>query len=149
MPGDAFATRLRRGLAAGLAGLALIACAPSSAGPELSAREAYQRAQAGQLTIVDIRRPEEWRETGVVPGAARIDMRRPDFGQAVLKTVQGNPNAPIGIICRTGNRTTQMQKAMLDAGFTQVYNIREGMAGGPAGPGWLRQGLPVERCGQC
>lgn len=138
-----------RALAAILAIVALAACAPSSAGPELSAPEAHKRAQAGQLTIIDIRRPEEWRQTGVAQGAARIDMRRPDFGQAVLQAVNGDPNAPIGIICRTGNRTTQMQKAMRDAGFTQVYNIREGMAGSSAGPGWLRQQLPVESCARC
>ncbi len=139
----------RRWLAAALAFSALAACAPSSAGPELSAPEAHKRAQAGQLTLVDIRRPEEWRQTGVAQGAARIDMRRPDFTQAVLQAVHGDPNAPIGIICRTGNRTTQMQKAMLEAGFTQVYNIREGMAGSGAGPGWLRQGLPVQDCARC
>lgn len=49
---------MRRWLTTGLAVATLAACAPSSAGPELTAREAYQRAQAGQLTIIDIRRPE-------------------------------------------------------------------------------------------
>ncbi|MBK6744016.1 MAG: rhodanese-like domain-containing protein [Hydrogenophilales bacterium] len=140
---------LRRLLAICLLPVALAACAPSSAGPELGAPEAHRRAQAGELILIDIRRPEEWRQTGVAQGAARIDMRRPDFADAVLRQVDGKFDAPIGIICRTGNRTTQMQKAMLDAGFTQVYNIREGMAGSAAGPGWLRQGLPVERCANC
>ncbi len=99
--------------------------------------------------MIDIRRPEEWRQTGVAQGAQRIDMRRPDFAQAVLQSVHGDPNAPIGIICRTGNRTTHMQKAMQEAGFTQVYNIREGMAGSGAGPGWIHRGLPVESCERC
>ncbi len=140
----------RRALAALFLPFALLACAPpSSAGPEISAPEAYQSAQAGQLTMIDIRRPEEWRQTGVAQGAQRIDMRRPDFAQAVLQSVHGDPNAPIGIICRTGNRTTHMQKAMQEAGFTQVYNIREGMAGSGAGPGWIRRGLPVESCERC
>jgi rhodanese-related sulfurtransferase len=136
-------------LAGALAMLALSACAPGSAGMELSAPEAHQRTQAGQLTLIDIRRPDEWRQTGVAQGAARIDMRRPDFAEAVLQQVKGQRDAPIGIICRTGNRTTHMQKAMRDAGFTQVYNIKEGMAGSAAGPGWLRQGLPVEACTRC
>jgi len=136
-------------LATTLAALGLAACAPSSAGPDLSAPDAAQRAQAGQLTLIDIRRPEEWRQTGVARGAVRIDMRRPDFAQAVLQAVRGDPNAPIGIICRTGNRTTQVQKAMRDAGFSQVYNIREGMAGSAAGPGWLGRGLPIEDCSRC
>jgi len=34
-------------------------------------------------------------------------------------------------------------------GFTQVYNVKEGMVGSTAGPGWLKRGLPVERCAQC
>ena len=29
-------------------------------------------------------------------------------------------------------------------GFTQVFNVREGMAGSAAGPGWLRRGLPLQ-----
>lgn len=140
---------LRRGLAAFLLPGALAACAPSGAGPEIGAPEAYRRVQAGQLTLIDIRRPEEWRQTGVAQGAARIDMRRPDFIDAVLRQVGGKRDAAIGLICRTGNRTTQIQKALLDAGFTRIYNIREGMAGSTAGPGWLRQGLPVESCARC
>jgi len=129
--------------------LGLAACAPSTAGPELSAPEAHKRAQSGQLTLVDIRRPDEWRQTGVAQGAARLDMRQPDFVDALLRQVGGNLNAPVGIICRTGNRTTQVQKALQDRGFKQVYNIREGMAGSAAGPGWIRQGLPVQSCGNC
>jgi len=34
-------------------------------------------------------------------------------------------------------------------GFMQVYNVKEGMVGSAAGPGWLKRGLPVERCAQC
>jgi rhodanese-related sulfurtransferase len=139
----------RRALVGILLILGLGACAPSTAGPELSAPEAHKRAQAGQLTLVDIRRPEEWRQTGIAQGAARIDMRRPDFVDALLRQVNGDMNAPVGIICRTGNRTTQVQKALQDRGFKQVYNIREGMAGSGAGPGWIRQGLPVQSCGNC
>jgi rhodanese-related sulfurtransferase len=140
---------LRTLAAATLMLAAVTGCSAQSAGPELSAQEADRRVQAGELTLVDIRRPEEWRQTGVARGAARLDMRRPDFAEALLRQVDGNPNAAIAIICRTGNRTTQMQKALLGAGFTQVYNVREGMAGSAAGPGWLRRGLPVEACKAC
>ena len=140
-----------------LAGLLLLAasqgCSPESPGPQLSAPEAHRRAQTGELTLIDIRRPEEWRQTGVAQGAVRIDLRQPGggpgFADAVLRQVDGNRDAPIALICRTGNRTTQMQQVLLEQGFTQVYNIREGMAGSAAGPGWVRQGLPVEPCPRC
>jgi rhodanese-related sulfurtransferase len=124
------------------------ACARES-GPSLSAPEALERARAGNLTIVDIRRPEEWRQTGVAEGAARIDMRHPAFVDAVLARVGGDRNAPIALICRTGNRTGQMQAVLRDQGFTNVYHIGEGMAGSGAGPGWVRRGLPVEPCTRC
>ena len=145
---------MRKTLIRRLAALAMLAmagygCSVESAGPELTAQEANRRVQAGEMVLVDIRRPEEWRQTGVAKGAARIDMRDPAFADKLLRLTGGNPNAPVGIICRTGNRTTQLQQALIGAGFTQVYNVREGMAGSQAGPGWIRQGLPVEPCGQC
>jgi rhodanese-related sulfurtransferase len=71
------------------------------------------------------------------------------FARQVLAEVGGNRDAPIGLICRTGNRTTQMQKVLQDAGFTNVVNVSEGMAGSAAGPGWIRRGLPVEACATC
>ncbi len=42
-----------------------------------------------------------------------------------------------------------MQKALQEAGFTRVYNIKEGMAGCGAGPGWIARGLPVEARAHC
>lgn len=125
------------------------ACSLESAGPELGAPEALKRVEAGELTLIDIRRPEEWRQTGVARGAQRIDMRDPRFAETLLRQVNGKADAPIGLICRTGNRSTQLQRALIERGFTQVYNVREGMAGSAAGPGWLRQGLPVESCPSC
>lgn len=124
---------------------ALPACSGDS-GPSLSAPEAFARAKAGQLTIVDIRTPAEWRQTGIGQGVIRIDMRSPGFVQQLLAKVGGDKNAPVGLICRTGNRTTQMQKVLQRVGFTNVVNIKEGMAGSAAGPGWIRQGLPLEPC---
>jgi len=124
-----------------------------ASGDILSAPEALAAAEAGQLTIIDIRTPPEWRQTGVAKGVALIDMQHPGgaqgFTAALLQKVGGDKNAPIALICRTGNRTTMVQRYLESQGFTRVYNIKEGMAGSAAGPGWLRRGLPVESCGQC
>lgn len=120
---------------------------------ELSAPEARQRAAAGAVTLIDVRRPEEWRSTGTPEGAARIDMLHPGgaegFLNAVLTKVKGNRNAPIALICRTGNRSAQVQRFLQEQGFTRVFNVREGMAGSAAGPGWLERGLPIDACRQC
>ncbi len=128
--------------------------ATASANPDLTASEAAAAASAGKITLVDIRTPPEWKETGVAKGAKLINMLHPQgapgFTKALLDQVKGDRNAPIALICRTGNRTTQVQRYLQSQGFTQVYNVKEGMAGSGAGPGWLKRGLPVEGCSaQC
>lgn len=147
-----FVPRLSFAAAAALILLSLSACSRGG-GPTLTAPEAFAQAQAGQLTLIDIRRPDEWRQTGVAEGATRINMVHPQgvpgFVRQVAAELDGNRDTPIGIICRTGNRTTHMQKALQEAGFTQVYNIKEGMVGSGAGPGWIARGLPVEPCRTC
>lgn len=128
--------------------LSVAACAPDN-GPVLDAPQALALMQSGKLTLIDIRRPEEWRETGVAVGAVRISMADAEGTAGFVRQVEaqlgGDRNAPVGLIGRSGSRSGRMQQALLDAGFTQVYNIREGMAGSGAGPGWIARGLPVER----
>ncbi len=130
--------------------LSINACSQDS-GPTLAAPDAFAQAQAGKLTLIDIRRPDEWKQTGVAKDALQINMAQGDAGfvAQVAAETRGDKNAPIGLICRTGNRTTQMQRVLTEAGFTQVYNIKEGMAGSGAGPGWIARGLPLEACERC
>jgi rhodanese-related sulfurtransferase len=119
-----------------------------SAAPDLSAPEAYEAHRQGQLRLIDIRTPEEWRQTGIAPGAARIDFYRgpENLLRSVLQATGGDRTKPIALVCRTGNRTSQAQRFLQAQGFTQVYNVKEGMAGSAAGPGWLKRRLPVEPC---
>ncbi len=146
-----FAQRISTAAVAALL-LSINACARDS-GPALAAPEAYAQAQAGKLTLIDIRRPDEWKQTGVAQGAHEINMAHPQgeagFVQEVSAEVGGDKNAPIALICRTGNRTTQMQRVLAEAGFTQIYNVKGGMAGSGAGPGWIARGLPLEACKTC
>ena len=118
--------------------------------PDMSAPDAAAAVAAGKITLVDIRTPPEWKETGVARGAKLVNMLHPQgapgFTSALLEQVNGNKDAPIALICRTGNRTTQVQRYLQSQGFTQVYNVKEGMAGSGAGPGWIKRGLPVDSC---
>jgi len=131
--------------------LAALACLPAAVfAADIAAPDAYAALETGKLTLIDIRTPPEWRETGVAKGAKRLDMLHPGgapgFVADLLKQVNGDRNAPIGLICRTGNRTTQVTRYLEAQGFTQIYNIKEGMVGSAAGPGWIKRGLPVEPC---
>ena len=129
-------------------GLALWACS-AVAEPSLTAAKAWQALNAGQITLIDIRTPEEWQETGVARGAVRIDLHHPEgaegFVGAVLQAVNGDRHAPLALICRTGNRSGHIQQFLQSVGFTRVYDVSEGMAGSRAGPGWLKRRLPVDR----
>jgi len=138
--------------AAALMLMTINACSQDS-GPTIAAPDAFAQAQAGKLTLIDIRRPDEWKQTGVAKDALQINMAHPQgtagFVDQVAAETGGDRNAPIGLICRTGNRSSHMQQALREAGFTQVYNINEGMAGSGAGPGWIARGLPLDACARC
>lgn len=132
--------------------LSLGACSQDS-GPTLAAPEAYALATAGKLTLIDVRHADEWRQTGVARGALRIDMTNPQGEAGFVKQVSvqmgGRTDAPIGLLSRAGNRGANAQHVLRGAGFTEVYNIMEGMAGNGHGPGWIARGLPLEACEGC
>jgi rhodanese-related sulfurtransferase len=119
----------------------------------IAADEAYAAAKRGELIIIDVRTSAEWQQTGIPDGAKTADVTTPDgleaFVAAVARAVAGDREARIAVICRSGNRSTKAQAALRNSGFTNVLNIKEGMAGSAAGPGWLGRGLPVSVCRNC
>ncbi len=114
----------------------------------LSAPDAYAMVQSGKLILIDVQRPDEWKNTGVAQGALHIDMSSTQgeagFIQQVSDTVQGDKRASIALISQAGNRSENARQTLHAAGFTHVYNIKEGMRGSSAGPGWIARGLPVD-----
>ena len=119
----------------------------------MTADEAKVRLERGQMMLIDVRSPQEWRQTGIAPGASTVTIHDPGglpgFVEAVKVTVSGDLDEVIAVICASGDRSTIAHQALTEAGFTRVMNIREGMLGGPYGPGWLPRGLPVEPCRNC
>lgn len=142
---------LRKLLLGLMPGLFILAAPLSRAEPDISAPQAYAAASAGKMMLIDIRTQQEWRQTGVAPGAGRVDFYRGPqvLLQSVLQMTGGDKTTPVALICRTGNRTSHAQQFLKAQGFTQVYNVKEGMVGSAAGPGWLKRGLPVDSCAQC
>lgn len=109
----------------------------------LTPAEAHQAALAGDVLLIDIRRPDEWTRTGVGEGAVPIDMRRQDFEEVLLQVADQNNARPIALICARGVRSRRMSDRLSAAGFTRIIDVPEGMLGSGAGPGWLQRGLPV------
>lgn len=112
---------------------------------DLSVSRAHALTQAGEVLLVDIRRPDEWDRTGVPQGAVPIDMRDANFTLRLAELVEGDRDAPIALICARGVRSARLASRLRAAGFTDIRDVPEGMMGSGAGPGWLAEGLPVTR----
>lgn len=120
----------------------------------VSAPAAALSATKGGVTIVDVRSPREWRQTGVATGARMVTIHNPKgikaFVAAMTSAVGGDKSRPVALICAAGVRSARAVRILTAAGFTKLKNISEGMLGRPdAGPGWLKRGLPVTPCPEC
>ncbi|MCT4557330.1 MAG: rhodanese-like domain-containing protein [Pelagimonas sp.] len=104
---------------------------------------AHQAALAGDIILIDIRRPEEWLQTGVAEGAIGLDMTSASFVNDLVALRQANPDTPLAVICRTGNRTGYVTSQLAAQGFPGLVDVKEGMVGGRHGDGWLKRGLPT------
>lgn len=100
------------------------------------------------VKIVDVRRSDEWRSTGVIPGSALLTAFdaagrfNPDFPNAFEALVK--PDERVILICRSGNRSTVLARALSQqAGYSRVYNVAGGIVG------WMDGGNPTAPCPQC
>jgi rhodanese-related sulfurtransferase len=133
------------GAASTLATTAALAQTAPSNGGDLSPPDAHALALLGEITLIDIRRPDEWAQTGSGEGARRLDMRRNDFIPELMKLVGGDPSKPVAVICARGHRSFRMSRTLKNAGFTNIIDVPEGMLGSRAGPGWIARNLPLNR----
>ncbi len=113
-------------------------------GGKLSVAQAQASAVSGDVLLIDIRTPREWRATGIGRGAIPMDMRRDDFVAALDRLTGGDRSRPVALICARGVRSARLSNALTRAGFSNIIDVPEGMLGSAAGPGWIRAGLPVD-----
>ena len=96
------------------------------------------------VKIMDIRRPDEWRRTGIVKGSERLTAFDgkgrfvKHFPTAFGKIVK--PDDKIILICRTGNRSAILAHMLTEkAGYKKVYNVKDGISK------WIEEKNPVIR----
>ena len=114
--------------------------------------------QNNDALMVDVRTKIEHTFVGHPPGAIHIAWKEaPDWqvnSQFVAEVEKRVPdkNAPILLLCRSGQRSLDAAKALEEAGFTRLINIVDGFEGpldqhkhrGNLG-GWRFSGLPWEQ----
>ena len=94
--------------------------------PEISATELKQRLDRGDaLTLIDVREPFEW-EIGNLGtyGARLIPMREVAERQAEI-----DASGEVVVYCRSGNRSGRVVNALMEAGYTRVWNLAGGILG--------------------
>ena len=109
---------------------------------ELSPQE-FIDAQENGGVVIDIRREEEWKETGIIKGSQTITAFtkdgkiHPDFPKKFFDLID-DVDVPILLYCRTGNRTGILGKALIDqVGQTNVGHLSDGIVG------WKKQRFPI------
>ncbi len=117
-----------------------------AAGPQvISAQDARKKIQAGELFVFDIRTRQEWKQTGIGDVVLENSMHERGFLERLHAVIGEDKNTPFGLICATGGRSRFLQGELVKRGYTNVYDVAEGMMGSPAGKGWLRRGLPTRK----
>lgn len=114
--------------------------------------------QNADAVIVDVRTKIEHTFVGHPIGAIHIPWKEapgwqinPDFVAQVQNAVP-NRNAPVLLLCRSGQRSLDAARALEQAGYRHLINILDGFEGplddrkhrGNLG-GWRFQGLPWEQ----
>lgn len=86
------------------------------------------------VVLVDIRRKEEWQQTGIVEGSKTITFfdRTGQVSNDFLPKFSAiaSLDQPIMLICRTGNRTKAASEALVKKlGYKNVMNVTTGIVG--------------------
>jgi len=99
--------------------------------------EAYELLQSTpDALLIDVRSEIEYLFVGHPVGAIHVSWNdgpdwevNPNFVGEVKKLAGNGGHRPLVLICRSGNRSELAGKALLEAGFTTVYNVMYGFEG--------------------
>ncbi|MBF0265172.1 MAG: FKBP-type peptidyl-prolyl cis-trans isomerase [Gammaproteobacteria bacterium] len=95
------------------------------------------------VKIYDIRRPEEWKQTGIVKGSRLLTLFdrkgvNAEFFPTFSKEVKSDEK--VILICRTGSRTQQAANYFATKlAYKNIYNVKHGITE------WIKKGNPVEK----
>ena len=113
----------------------IISCSNSSSSSSSSQQQTNTAASYNNLTVdevitlwksntniilIDVRTPDEIKETGTIEGATNIDFKAADFKDNVSALDKSKEYI---VFCRTGNRSGQASQIMADLGFTNINNL--------------------------
>ncbi len=110
----------------------------------IPSQDVPQLLQQG-VTLVDVRRPEEWQLTGVIEGSILLtffDSAGRSQPEEWLRQIDARVSViePLILLCRTGHRTGLISDFLVQTTQRKIiYNVSDGILG------WLETGLPVKK----
>jgi rhodanese-related sulfurtransferase len=109
-----------------IVGVLFVAGCSSSAGAAqtVDPQAWLQAASQPGTTVIDVRTPAEY-AAGHIDGAINIDVEGAIFNSEIDKL---DKNGSYALYCHSGRRSTLAADAMSQAGFTQVTNLKGGIA---------------------
>jgi rhodanese-related sulfurtransferase len=100
-------------------------------GGELPAERLAEMLEAGEVEVIDVRRPHEW-DAGHIPGARRVEVN--DLPTEAAKL---DRDRPVVLYCRSGSRSELAADGLRAGGFDA-----HALAGGITA--WAEEGRPLE-----
>ena len=114
--------------------LMLVSCSLQAAELHGVTPDELQALQQQGALVVDIRTPEEWKATGIIPGSSPLmyfdknGAYDKDAWLGDLKKLVKRPDQPIVLVCRSGNRSGTVGKELAaQSGFGTIYHLEKGL----------------------
>lgn len=94
--------------------------------PSIDAKGLQEKINQNEnITLLDVRKPNEWKQTGIVPGSIMVEM------QTLPRELQNGLNLKEGkeviVICRSGNRSGQVVKYLIEHFQINAINLSGGI----------------------
>ncbi|MGH7574848.1 MAG: rhodanese-like domain-containing protein, partial [Longimicrobiales bacterium] len=103
---------------------------------EITPRRLYERLQAGDVTVVDVRSPSEW-ESGHLPGVPNVPL-----SELIDRLDRLPRDRPVIVHCQSGSRSAIAASILRSNRFDDVTDMRGGFGA------WRHQKLPIETRGR-
>jgi rhodanese-related sulfurtransferase len=104
---------------------ALVNCQTQTKKSQLLAPQDFEvkMSQVKNYTLLDVRTQEEY-DKGHLADATLMDFYNNNFKKELSKLDKAKP---VFVYCAVGGRSGSTAKALIDMGFTEVYDLRGGM----------------------
>lgn len=111
---------------------------------QLSAEKFAAEAAHEGTVVVDLREPEELKNTGTIGGAVHVPRGMLEFRADPSSPYHDDrlqPETPVRLYCASGGRSALAATTLASLGYTDVAHLTGGMKE------WIDAGHPVEKSG--